>query len=327
MPDLEELGRKVAEFPGDNRERAAGLLAEMNLEEALTWLRRVGDLLSEGQEFSGYTKQLAGDVERHVSEAIVQTLIETGSDIEPYRRLSGWLANTDYQQPVEIFTLNYDLLLEQGFEDLGVPYFDGFVGSLRGRFRRDMVDVIDLSSGLGPRFHRLWKLHGSLNWVVEDTGVGRRIVRTGQPAKPSEVAAIYPSEAKYEDSRRVPFVVLFDRFRRALETPESLLMISGYSFGDDHINEIVFEGALAHPRSETLAFCFSEIPAVVRERAIVTRNFTVFSPSELIIGGQEARWKSDAAIPGVYEDGSLLLGDFKRFAASLVRTESSDERG
>src|SRR5690606_5156115 len=47
----------------------------------------------------------------------------------PYHVLAKWIQAIDRDKPVEIFTTNYDLLLEQALEEQRVPYFDGFVGS------------------------------------------------------------------------------------------------------------------------------------------------------------------------------------------------------
>jgi len=56
---------------------------------------------------------------------------------------------------------------------------------------------------------------------------------TNEKATTLDAAAIFPSDTKYEESRRVPFVVLQDRFRRALHEPETLILISGYSFSGE----------------------------------------------------------------------------------------------
>ena len=326
--DLTELGQAVASREGEHRARIELLLADHNLEEAFTWLRRIRDLLEEGQEFQGYTQELATAVERDISRAVIETLEGRTVDDEPYRRLGAWVVSSDYHLPVEIFTLNYDLLLERAFEAVGVPYFDGFVGVLRARFRRDLVDPLEPgSTGLGALFARVWKLHGSLHWVVDADGERTGVTRLGTPAPQEQVAAIYPSEAKYEDSRRVPFVVLFDRFRRALEAPESILLISGYSFGDQHINEIIFEAALAHPRSETVALCFDEIPGVLRERAKVVRNLTVFARSGFIRGGSEGLWSQTEAVAGLWDGENFLLGDFANLVRNMPPSKLGDAGG
>lgn len=204
-----------------------------------------------------------------------------------------------------------------------MPYFDGFVGTLGGRFRPELVDNIDPSDrrqGLPSTFVRLWKLHGSVNWEEILEGTRRRIVRRGVPVSGPEtaVAAIYPSDEKYDQSRRVPFVVLMDRFRRALAVPETVTLVSGYSFGDQHLNEMLIDAARTHPRSETVVFCFADIPDVVAEFATSTRNISILGATHGILGGQRVKWARDGDIPGVWENGSFQLGDFEHLARFLA---------
>ena len=104
----------------------------------------------------------------------------------------------------------------------GLPDWDRF-GTLRSRFRTDLIEPLPGSDCMPPFFTRLWKLHGSLNWEWDDN---HKIYRCGHAVK--ESAAIYPSDTKYDESRRMPFVVLQDRFRRALHHPETLVIVSGY---------------------------------------------------------------------------------------------------
>ena len=150
-------------------------------------------------------------------------------------------------------------------------------------------------------------------------------VRTALAA--DDAVAIYPSDEKYEDSRRLPFVALMDRFRRALLEPETITLVAGYSFGDAHLNEMLFDAAQRHPRSEVVGFCFGDIPREVEERAASTRNLVVLSPGSAIVDGRKAEWSSATDIPGVFEGGSFLLGDFARLAAFLARQVSSDVAG
>src|SRR5438445_3684758 len=177
-------------------------------------------------------------------------------DLEPVQYFAAWAAQSAYHLPLEVFTVNYDLLLETALETWRVPYFDGFVGTIRARFHTELVEATPgLDADFVPAFFvRLWKLHGSVNWAWQD---GSEIVRLGQPVSEGRAAAIYPSDTKYEESRRVPFVVLQDRLRRALHQPETLLIVAGYSFGDAHLNELLFDAATRRERSEFVAFCYS----------------------------------------------------------------------
>lgn len=177
----------------------------------------------------------------------------------------------------------------------------------------------DAPGGVPSQFARLWKLHGSVNWERK----GDQIVRIGQPVSKDLPAAIYPSDAKYEESRRVPFLVLQDRFRRALNQPETLVLFSGFRFGDDHLNETMFDAASRCERSEFIAFSFDPITADLAARAKATPNMQVIAKNEAIQGGIRADWKGPADdIPDLWEAGQLALPDFTHLAAYLARSSA-----
>jgi hypothetical protein len=150
------------------------------------------------------------------------------------------------------------------------------------------------------------KLHGSVHWAWEsDARAG--VVRLGAPVGDGQPAAIYPSDAKYDESRRVPFVVLQDRFRRALYHPETLVLISGYSFGDAHLNETLFDAARVRPRSEFVAFCFGKIPVSLVEHAELLPNLQVVADGEAILGGMRAGWKGCEDLPeDIWADNVII---------------------
>jgi hypothetical protein len=151
-------------------------------------------------------------------------------------------------------------------------------------------------------------------------------VRLGQPVSGVGAAAIYPSDAKYEESRRVPFVVLHDRLRRALQQSETLVIIAGYSFSDSHLNELIFDAATRRERSEFIAFCYSDIPEVLGDRAMRTPNLQVVAGSEAILGGVRAEWKPpEDPPPNLWKDGKVALGDFRNLAAHLARSTTRND--
>ena len=224
---------------------------------------------------------------------------------------AAWAARSNYHLPLELFTVNYDLLLESALEQMRVPYFDGFVGTLNAGFHTELVEALPGSDReiIPSFFVRLWKLHGSVNWIWNASG---QVVRIGQAARDGIAAAIYPSDAKYDESRRVPFLVLHDRFRRAIHQAETLVLIAGYSFSDDHLNELIFDAATRRERSEFVAFLYSDIPESLAKRAEITPNLQIVSSREAIIGGTRAKWKEpEGALTNVWSDGRFLLPDFK----------------
>lgn len=325
LPDVSELQEKVlGSLNSQEREAFKSQLDGRDLEQALSRLRRIAALLegSDGK-IDGLTSKKAADLDRVVCRHIVSALDLKKVDNEPMLKLAAWAARADYLLPLELFTVNYDLLLETALEALGVPYFDGFSGALRARFRTEVVEAEANSPGGLPAFIvRVWKLHGSVHWSWEDT----EVVRLGAPVANQEPAAIYPSDAKYDESRRVPFVVLQDRFRRAMQHPETLMIISGYSFGDEHLNEMIFDAAQRRPRSEFAVFCHGEIPAVLAQKATSIPNLQVLAGAEAILGGVRADWSTPTDVPeDLWINDAFGLGDFRRLAAFLARSSPPRE--
>jgi len=152
-----------------------------------------------------------------------------------------------------------------------------------------------------------------------------KFVRVGQPVSNEMAAAIYPSDTKYEESRRVPFLVLQDRMRRAFHQPETLVLVAGYSFGDAHLNELIFDAAMRRERTEIVVFCYSVIPDILAARALLTPNLQVLGNQEAIIGAVRANWQEiEEECPGIYEGGSFLLGDFSKLAEYLAKSTNRD---
>ena len=328
LPDVAQLQERVlADLGADDRQAFSSQLEGRNLEEVLSRLRRISALITGDQRVDNLTATEAEALDAAVCHAIIKALDIEGADLAPASDLAAWAARADYRLPVELFTVNYDLLVETAFESLRVPYFDGFVGALRARFHTELVEGSPGSDGDGmpAYFVRLWKLHGSVNWAWDDN---QQIVRLGHPVSEGLAAAIYPSDAKYEESRRVPFLVLQDRLSRALHQPETLMLIAGYSFRDSHLNELLFDAAARRERSEFVAFCYSKIPERLAVRATKTPNLQVVAGREAILSGVRANWKPpEEAPPDVWDDGQLAICDFRKLAAYLARTMTREHEG
>jgi len=325
LPDVSELETRVRSELGDVDGAAFDRQIDgRNIEQVLSRLRRIAGLVTGDDKVDGLTAEQAAALDATICQSIVGALDTTDANFAPADSLAAWIARADYRLPVELFTVNYDLLLETALERLGVPYFDGFVGNLNARFRTELVESLPgAESGFVPSlFVRLWKLHGSVNWMRANDG--HQIVRIGRPVPEGLPAAIYPSDAKYEESRRVPFIVLQDRLRRALHTPETLVLIAGYSFGDDHLNEMIFDAATRRERSEFVVFCYADLPPLLCERAGRTPNVQLIGRTEAVLGGVRAAWKAPMdATPDLWEggeDGKLALPDFTYLASYLARS-------
>lgn len=320
LPTLEGLEQAVCDrIDSEDRPSLDAQLDGRDLETALSRIRRISRFLEGSETFGGFTKSSAAALDQKICETIMAVIDDASPDLGCFERLASWASRMDYDRPLELFTTNYDLLIEKGLEAVGVPYFDGFIGTHRARLMDDLVEPRDAPArwALPAGFVRVWKLHGSTNWRILADSLST-IVRVGSSGGDGSVA-IFPSDEKYDESRRVPFVVLMDRFRRALVEPETVTITAGFSFRDDHLNEMLFDAAARHPRSEVVALCYEEIPSVLAERASITRNLLVLGRHEAIVNCHRASWDHEHDISGVYESKEFLLGDFRYLASFLAR--------
>lgn len=166
---------------------------------------------------------------------------------------------------VNVFTLNYDTLIEQAADAEGIVLIDGFVGTIRRIFRpesydQDLYFPAETTEGRVHRLDRvihLFKLHGSLNWYAEEPDWDDPYGVSVQ-GKTGKTALIYPTPAKFGETLGMPYSELFRRFAWAIVKPQSTLFVIGYGFGDEHVSAIIRQ-ALAIP-SFTLVIVDPYIP-------------------------------------------------------------------
>lgn len=148
---------------------------------------------------------------------------------------------------LKVFTTNYDMLFEQAAISYGFVVIDGFSFTFPRYFNGNNFDydiVIRKNSRISARenyankvFH-LYKLHGSLDWFQEmETN---RIIKVNSENNEHPVM-IFPSSIKYETSYEQPFFEMMSRFQAELRQDNTLLLVVGYSFGDKHINSMIYE--------------------------------------------------------------------------------------
>lgn len=258
IPDVAGLTKYINEQLKDNAKYTI-LLAELekaeknieNIEDILSFLRSLL-LVSKGGEVRGLSETDLKGLEQIISTEIVNKLNVCLPDQEtPYHRLCKWIRSIDRKVSVELFTTNYDLLMEQALEDLEVAYFDGFVGA-----RRSFFDLRALEDNLIPiHWSRLWKIHGSINWYQEEVEGQKKVYRSSEIKKGAS-HLIYPSHLKYEESRKMPYLALIDQLNRFIRKKSSLLILSGYSFNDGHLNDTIVNALKANPTAMVLGLMY-----------------------------------------------------------------------
>lgn len=171
---------------------------------------------------------------------------------------------------VNIFTLNYDLLIEKTAEELGIHVNNGFVGFHHRSFNPSSFHLdthIQYSDG-GKSYTKginLFKLHGSLSWIFDSMkppyGISetqfnfRQLVEDEERINIPE-CIIYPVQSKKTYSLDLPYSEMFRQFIEFCNKPNSTLLIMGYSFLDEHVNDII-TNALSNPDFNLIVFSYS----------------------------------------------------------------------
>lgn len=331
IPDVANLSIFINEQLKGN-EKYTVLLAELkkaeknveNIEDILSFLRSLL-LVSKGGDVRGLCEKDLLELERAICAEIVKKLDVNLPDLDtPYHRLCKWIRSIDRKVAVELFTTNYDLLIEQALEDLEVPYFDGFVGS-----RRSFFDLRAVEDNLIPiHWSRLWKIHGSINWYQEEIGTQKKVYRSSE-IKQNASHLIYPSHLKYEESRKMPYLALIDQLNRFIRKKSSFLILSGYSFNDGHLNDTIINALKANPTAMVLGLMYdryeylSESDALVEKYPAAYRlaenqhNLNIWTFDKAIIGTNLGCWRK---VPDK-DDGDL---DLSKFICSNKKTDGSD---
>ncbi|ACS54515.1 conserved hypothetical protein [Rhizobium leguminosarum bv. trifolii WSM1325] len=163
-----------------------------------------------------------------------------------------------------VFTTNYDVFNETAMDRLGLPYANGFSGVVERRFnpatfRYALAEQLDVSSrkwSAVDGFVYLCKLHGSITWTEDDHGLFP--IREMAPGKQPGKVMIYPTPAKQNSSLGSPYSDLFREFQSRVVREQSVLFTMGYAFGDEHINNIIYQ-ALTIPTFRLVIFVDPEL--------------------------------------------------------------------
>ncbi len=178
-----------------------------------------------------------------MNKAFASTHFELGENRGAENWIRSFLMRFD-----AIFTLNQDLLLEPQYFDSGfgrpeysvhrkwdgcqIPGMEPIPREGVQPYRMNWVPMDVSKFVVAPNRQPYFKLHGSSNWIDDRKGREMLIIGGNKP---------------YSIAEHPILVWNYERFREYLSRPETRLMIIGYSFRDDHINNTI--GSIAEAGS------------------------------------------------------------------------------
>ena len=156
---------------------------------------------------------------------------------------------------VNIFTTNYDLAFDNAFDRLGVNYINGFSGFHNRYFKPETFeyDIFFPGSTTQGKVQRIekvlryFKIHGSLTWVNRDPsancvyGIEELPMELIRKNEQYDSLMIYPTTVKKSYTLDYPYSELFRQFSISIAQTQSVLITFGYSFSDEHINDLIYQ--------------------------------------------------------------------------------------
>lgn len=238
---------------------------------------------NEGDELIQKISQLKSEIQTGLIQFANQILLSERTIVcsnlkEETKEVSEYLMNflisfasrSATRERLNIFTTNYDRIIEYSAEMAGIRLIDRFLGTINPIFRSSRLDVDMHYNPPGirgePRYlegvARFTKLHGSLDWIMHGDVVKRIALPYGADSiekysNTDSTLMIYPNAAKDRETSEYPYVELFRDLAAAICRPNSTLVLYGYSLGDQHINRVI-EDMLTIPSTHLVIISWSD---------------------------------------------------------------------
>lgn len=175
---------------------------------------------------------------------------------------------------IDIMTPNYDRIIEIVCDKLRIGVITGFTGNLYSKFNRNFLkQPTELYNCKNSGWVRLFKPHGSLNWINED---GNEYLTNDYKIlkeKAEYIEIVTPGSSKYRVSMiNNTFRYMREEFNELLNPEhEYSLLIYGYGFNDDH-----FDAALFDSFHKNVLILSRDVKQEIINKALERKNITIF---------------------------------------------------
>lgn len=210
------------------------------------------------------------------------------------------LRNKDLAR-VNVFTTNNDLFNEYAMDSLNINYINGFSGGLTKFFNPGLFNYT-FSKRMDTSIEKfepvenmvyLYKIHGSVNWTEDlnntNTFFNIKEIPYSHENTNANSVLVYPAPTKQNKSLGSPYVEMFREFQKKLLEQHTVLFVIGYSFSDEHINNIIYQALAINSTINVVVFgnvkgnitkikdnrifnIYGEIPRVIDETESINKD-------------------------------------------------------
>ena len=251
-----EVFEQIAEVKKDNIEEILGTLYSQK-----AYLEGSGDSGSgEMNLCQGLIKKIESVIYDNLTPNLSPIFINEASKqvLGHYKMLYSKVTNRNKDlSRINVFTTNNDIFNETALDSLNIHYINGFSGGLQKYFNPAFFNYT-FSKRMDTSLEKfepvnnmvyLYKIHGSVNWIEDSSNANSYFnIRELADIKKdyNGKAMIYPTPLKQNKSLGSPYVDLFREFQHKLLEPNNVLFVIGYSFNDEHINDIIYRSLVTN---------------------------------------------------------------------------------
>lgn len=206
-------------------------------------------------------------------EKLHQSIWEKDTGFSKLLEYLGETVSVNYRV-LDIMTPNYDRIIEIICDRLGMGVITGFQGNLYCRYRRKIMKQPNDMYHCGKYvWVRLFKPHGSINWINENGNEYLTNDYNILREKIEYIEIVAPGSSKYREGViNNTFRCMREDFNEVLESKDNYsLLFYGYGFNDDHFDTVLFGNF--HRNVLILA---RDVKAEVIDRALNKKNITIF---------------------------------------------------
>ena len=273
IPSMKTMQEEIAKSIDDEIKKLYRSIKGDNLEKKLTILHAgknyLQGIISADTKETSNTEKLIKFIEDSIYSKINIDLSSdhAGKSLGLYKQLYQKIAlrNKDLSR-INIFTTNNDLFNEKALDTLNINYNNGFGGGLErvfnpARFHFTFSKKIDANLEKFEPLENmvyLYKLHGSISWVEQEGNslfnIHEVSVIGGEAKGDESHVLIYPTPLKQAQSLGTPYADLIREFQTKLSQPNSVIFIIGYSFSDEHLNNIIYQSLASNSSISVVIF-------------------------------------------------------------------------
>lgn len=214
-----------------------------NIEEFLNWIQN-------GIHYDNNNEDLK-NVHSTLKSEFINTIPKVGDNeystetFEIYKDFYRYVFDkrSEQKSKVSIFTTNYDLFNEYALENNNILYCTGIQNTILKKFDINQFKyrVVDDTNRYKEKWQpvskeaNLYKIHGSINWKSNEKGELQQVDFNDE----DDQVVIYPTMLKHKETAQAPYSELFREFSNCLQRKDTTLIIIGYGFPDEHINNII----------------------------------------------------------------------------------------